>query len=614
MAWYVDISGLFVFITASSPATDDDVINALVDLGISSEIRPHLGVCVPVAQLSRLGQIRPDVVVSPSPALEPLWQLVRNPPQASLPATMTVVSFNTFHLEWDHQGTPLDVYLESSHIVALLATEVAFVATQDAWERIDALTRASTITGKVSVNLDGFMEIVSSRPQLVEAMPLPGLFRIDPTHFGLPLAAREALLSAPGGLLVGYIPPPELPAPSTSSLELSSHHQVDLERLVFDLSAYQAKVICWESGLGRRIFALAALDRLDAWPALIVTPPSQLWSWQRHLDLLGRSYSINHSDADVHLVTYHDVARRRSVASVPALIFDQLSSQEAVSAHQALRRLAGLKGALRIDIESAWPNSPYEQLAIMELLRPGEFSTEYSLAERYPPDAFEHFIQHVSFYMSSRRRGDLDTDPHPFRRSTVVTVSLSDAHRLAFDDYSRLLIGSSASSALFELLELITAGPSNLISPKIVTAVQLAKAELSTNRSCAIVTRSIKAQTLLRSLLRPSKVDVVAPGAAPSPAPRTVSLVRFERSWPDLRAFDHVIILDYPWSLSVIDQSVGPSTGPGPDQVTIIHAVESLDDRMAVLATRRRELASVSHDDDPPSIDEIIYLVEPRHI
>lgn len=614
MEWFLDISGLFIFVTPASPATDADVTSALADLGVPCEIRQHLGVCVPVAQMRLLGSLRQDIKVTPSPDLEPLWYLVTHPPIQSLPATLTVVSFNTFHLEWDHMGSPEEVYLNSSQVVALLASEVAFVATQDAWERIDAVTRASTITGKVTANLDGYLEIVSSRPQLVEAMGLPGLFRIDPTHFGLPLGARDALLESPGGLLVGQLPPAETPSEISTTLELSSHHLADLASLVSSLSAYGSRVICWESGLGRRIFALAALDSLDAWPALIVTTPSQLWAWQRHLDLVGRSYSVNHSDADVHLVTYHDIIRRRFVPSVPALIFDQLSSREAVAAHQSLRRLAGLKGAIRIDIESEWPDSPEDQCAILEILRPGEFTSEVSIAERYPPDSYARFAEHASYYISVRRYADTDTDPHPFRRSSVHTVSLSETHQVAFDDAAARLVGAPASQALFELLEIITAGPPNEISPKVVAAARLARYEAESGRSCAVVTRSHKAVTLLRSLLRPVRTDVVTPGSSPTRIAPGVTLVRFEHEWPNLKEFDHVIILDYPWSLAVIDQAVGPSTGDGPDQVTVIHATDSLDDRMAILASRRRELASVTRDNDPPTIDEIIYLVEPRAI
>jgi hypothetical protein len=410
------------------------------------------------------------------------------------------------------------------------------------------------------------------------------------------------LVASPGGLIVDSFEPLEVPPPSPPALELSGHHLADLEDLVTALCAYQAQVISWDPGLGRRVFALAAIDRLDAWPALIVTSPSHLWAWQRHLDLMGRSYSLNHADADAHLITYHDVLRRRNLPPAPALIFDQLSSPEAVVAYPALRRLAGLRDSFRVDVEGDWPEDIDDQLGVMEILRPVEFTTEVAMAERYPPDAYSHATEHISFYRSVRHRSDYDTDPRPFRRSSTQVVSLSPDR----------LIGLPAHQALSDLLEAVTAGPPHLISPKVVSAAQIARSEALSGHSCIVVTRSRKAITLLRSLLRPIPVDVAEPGAPITARRGSVTLLRFERTWPDMRSYDHAVVLDYPWSLSVLDEAVGPASAPGVDKVTVVHAVGTLDDRMAILASRRRELASVSNDNEPPTIEEITYLIEPR--
>jgi hypothetical protein len=612
MHWYLDLAGLFVIISADPPATDDDVSATLVDLGVTPETRPHVGVCIPVAQLRRLSSLRSDVTVRAAPTAEALWRLVRQGPDSNIPATLTTASFNTFLLEWENMGAPMDATIDATAIVALLAAEIPFVATPDAWERIDAVTRTGTITGRATKNLEGFLEIVSSRPQLVESMALPGLFRIDATHFGLPLAARDALVASPGGLIVDSFEPLEVPPPSPPALELSGHHLADLEDLVTALCAYQAQVISWDPGLGRRVFALAAIDRLDAWPALIVTSPSHLWAWQRHLDLMGRSYSLNHADADAHLITYHDVLRRRNLPPAPALIFDQLSSPEAVVAYPALRRLAGLRDSFRVDVEGDWPEDIDDQLGVMEILRPVEFTTEVAMAERYPPDAYSHATEHISFYRSVRHRSDYDTDPRPFRRSSTQVVSLSPEHLVAIDELADRLIGLPAHQALSDLLEAVTAGPPHLISPKVVSAAQIARSEALSGHSCIVVTRSRKAITLLRSLLRPIPVDVAEPGAPITARRGSVTLLRFERTWPDMRSYDHAVVLDYPWSLSVLDEAVGPASAPGVDKVTVVHAVGTLDDRMAILASRRRELASVSNDNEPPTIEEITYLIEPR--
>jgi len=612
MRWHLDLSGMYVFITPDAPATDDDVAAALADLGAVPEIRPHLGVCLPVAQLRRLESLRSDIVIVPSEGIHALWQLVSHPAPASLPATVVRASERSLLIEWMSDATAHECYLDVSAALALLATEIPFVATPDAWDLIDAATRSTPVTGRVTLHLDGFFEITSSRPQLVEALDLPGLFRLDATHFGLSLVAKETLLNAQQGLIIDEIPPLEVPPPTPPTLELAGHHLADLENLAATLYAYQAQVICWESGLGRRVFALAAIDRIDAWPVMIVTSPSQLWAWQRHLSLVGRTHSLSHHDADAFLVTYHDIARRKRLPLFPSIIFDQLSSPQAHDAYPALRRLAGLRDTFRLSVESDWPTSPEDQIEVMEIVRPGEFRSDVPLAERYPPDATLRAVQHVDFYRSVRTRDDEDVDLRPFRRSSTRIVELSSAHRLAIDELSDRLVGAPAHQAIGELLETITAGPGHIVSPKLAAAVVIARKEMDKGRSCAIVTRSKKAATLLRSLLRPIPVDVTEPGGVPTPEGGRVAIVRFSLTWPDLRSFDHVVILDYPWSLSVVDDAVGPASAPGTDRVTLIHAIDTIEDRLALLASRRAESAGLTDATSPPTLEEISYLVTPR--
>ena len=612
MAWYIDLSGMTLLITPDLPASDDDAAAALVDLGGTPEIRPHLGVCLPVSQAGILRRLPSHITVRTAPDATALWLATRFPASPNCPATVVRTRQDTLLLEWDYESTPMDATIGSDAILAFLAAEIPFVATPDSWVLIDTATRTPQVTGRVSLNLDGFLEVVSARPQLIEAVPLPGLFRLNAVRFGLPLAARDAL-TAQTGLVVDPLPSLDVPPPpSSTALELSGHHLADLEDLATALCAYQAQVICWESGLGRRVFALAALDRLDAWPAIIVTAPAYLWAWQRHLDLIGRSYSMNHSDADVHLVTYHDLSLRRSLPAAPAMIFDHLSSDEATAALPALRRLAGHRDTLRIAVESAWPEDAAEQVAVMEILRPGEFRTDVPVAERYPPDSYVRAQEHVNFYLSVRNLGDDNTDPRPFRRSATRVVQGTQAQAIEIDHLIERSAGVAAHVVLMELLDVVTCGPSHQMSPKLAAAAQIASSEARCGHAVAVVTRSARAMTLLRQLLRPLPVTVVGPDTTAEPQGGAVHLVRFERTLPDLSGFDHVVVIDYPWSLASLDRSVGPASAAGAGTVTMVHAAGTSDDRLAVLASQRRERAAAMDDTAPPTLEEIAYLIAPR--
>jgi hypothetical protein len=514
-------------------------------------------------------------------------------------------------LEYEIEKRHVSEELTQAQATAFVAMEEPFVATGAAWDRLNSLVRLPAVIAHVALNLDGYLEITSTRPQLVEASPLPGLFRIDATHFGLPLAAA-AQVSLQAGFILDPLAPLEEPTLSASPIELSEHARLDITHLVTSLSHYGAQVINWDSGLGRRIVALTAIEQLDAWPALIVTPPSALWAWQRHLDLLGRAFSLGPSAADVELTTYTALSQRQTTPAVLSIVFDSPNSDAALATRPSLRRLASRRDSMRIAIESSWPQDLEDQIAIMELLRPGEFRSDVPLSLRYPPDSTEHAREHISYYLSSRSSSATDTSHANFRRSSARVVDLPQPQVQAIEEAADRLnnAGAHPATALAELLDLVTTGPPSTISPKITLALSIAK-DLS--GSVAIVTRSKRAVTLMRAILRPQTVTIIEPASAAPLVPSGITIVRVDHVWPDLRSFDHVIVLDYPFSLATLDAAVGPPTEEGPATI-VIHANCSLDDRLVVLATRRSLASGVLDATAPPSLEEMAFLFEPSPV
>jgi len=599
----LDLNGLWVLVTPESPTTDDDVAATFADHGIPIELKPHLGVCFLVKYLPLLRSLPDNITLVPFESIRPLLEIVRSP--LSAPATLTT-GRSALVVEYHHGDVATRDELTPTQAAAFVELEVPFVATPSAWDRLDQLVRLPDVVARVSLNLDGYLEISTTRPQLVEASPLTGLFRIDATHFGL-ARAGAAEVATQAGFVTEPLPPLETPALAPLTIELSSHAEADLEHVVTSLAHYSAHVINWESGLGRRIVALAAISELDAWPALIVTPPSSLWAWQRHLDLLDHSYALGPSAADVELSTYVALTQRRSTPSVLSIVFDSPNSSTAKSARPALRRLASRRDAVRVAIESRWPEAIEDQIAIMELLRPGEFRSDVPVAMRYPPDAVTHATDHVNYYLSKRETGELIQET--FRRSSVRVVDLVDAQLQAIEEATEYLSNKHPATALTELLDLVTAGPPEAVSPKITLAARLAR---QNKGSTAIVTRSKRAATLLRSLLKPAPVTLYEP-ASPAPVPEGLVIVRVDHQWPDLRGFNNVIVLDYPFSLATLDASVGPARDPGPATV-VVHANHTLEDRLVVLATRRALASGVLDATAAPSLEEMAFLFDPSPI
>lgn len=613
------LSGLVVLVDEANGRLDE-AGQYLTSIGVPVTRTPGRGLTFPAVKLPALVQLPPQVEVRVSSEIDTMWRLISNPSEDGVPATMQLDHTGTLRLTWHDGGSPFDEVFHPAAAAVLLYSDLPFVATTEAWEKLKNACTLPVVAGKARLNLDGYIEISTQRPQLVESSPLPALFRIDQTTYGMPLAYADAVEEV-GDIAweetrpafeVGPSQLPPLP------VALSGHHQRDLQQLVDGLAAHRSRAIAWESGLGRRIMALAAVEALDAWPLLIVAPPSRAWVWSRHLDQFGRGLSLTHQRGDAHLVTYHDLALRRNISAPATIVFDELTSPEASTpqARTALRRLDGVVGGYRVAITSDWPQELAAQLELMELLRPGEFRSDVALPSRYPAHPARRASEHIDAYLAKRDRRDGDVDTTPFRRSTAVAVQLTTAQRLELDRIDRDRPKTGERAALAAMIETVSAGTETALSPKVAAAVGRARTAAASGKSVAVATRQRRTAVLLKASLRgacdhaPVQVDG---DAGPVPDDVQVVVVRFDRNLPDMRRFDLVVFVDYPWSFEQIDRAVGAASDDiGPGQVTVIHTEGSVDDRLAIAAMLRTETGGEADAAAPPSDDELAYLLELR--
>ena len=588
----------------------------LATAGVPVNPVPGHGVSFPAVKMARLRGLPDTVTITCDETLRALWLLVDRPAEDGLPVTVATNAFDELEMSWHDGVCSYDEILPDAAAAVLVHADIPFVATSHAWERLTSLTNAKPLTGLLRASLDGYIEVESSRPQLVESAPVPVLFKLSDRQFGIPLPFVDAVDDLEGFRWDGQRPVPERPPSKLPPMpiELAGHVRSDLFALVAQLTAYRAQVIRWDKGLGRRIMALAAVEALDAWPALVVAPPSNLWAWIRHADLLGRSVALTHQRADLHLVTYYDLPHRTSLESPQAVLIDSPFEPGVVEAdaRAGLRRLDALLGCYRMAITSSWPDALDEQLALMSALRPGEFTAGVPVPARYPGDSAVRAQRHIDAYLSQRHEGQYDTDDvSSFPRSSVATVAITDAQTRELGRLRTRADRVHSSELLAEAMELVTAGPASSISPKIAAAAARVRTAVEEGKRVAVVTRHRRAATLLTASLRGVGKVTTASVYAEDALPETqVVVVRFDRKLPDLRNFDMAVVLDMPWSVDVLDRAVGAaSSSDGCPHVVVLHAAGTVDDRIALLAARRREIAAVSDDTAAPSARERSYLL-----
>lgn len=611
------LSGLLVLAEAPTGRWEE-MRQHLAAVGAAAEEHPGGGYCFPVAHLPLLVELPEVVSVAVDDLLDPLWSLVRNPPAGGLPATLEADGPG-LRLRWFDGAFRWDEPAAAELGPALLACDVAFVATPEAWEMLRLRSHLPVQAGRCRVNLDGFVEVHTGKPQLVESAPLPALFRIDDTHFGVPLAYAHRLDDAPGFSWEGPRPVPDRPPSHLPDLPfpLSPTAHADLGRAVECLAVNGGVALAWRAGLGRRAVALAAIEALDAWPALIVAPPWSVWLWQRHLEMFQRSLHLDGAYGDARVVTYLDLALGAPLSDPASILFDELTSPEVTGAEarDACRRLDGVHGAYRIGLGAHWPEDLELSCELLSLIRPGEFEPDVPLHVRYPVRPQERAREHVELYVQ-RHSDDPATAPAPFRRDTVQLVSPSGEQRAELSRLAHAFSKQEISpmSALLAACDITSTGTQTALAPKFAAALDTARSGVHAGMRVAVCTRSERAAQMLRQMLRPLSVaivdefegqvalDLVDDGVA-------VVVVRFDRVLPDLRSFDWVVMGDYPTSFASLDAAVGSPLEPaGPALVVLLHTVGTVDDRLATFAAAARAGATL------PRLDagDVSYLLAPR--
>lgn len=616
VALAVSLSGLTVCVEPSAGRFDDAETH-LRAAGVSVARDDVRGLVFPAADLTRLQDLPAQVTLRPAQDAETLLLAATRPSQSGLPVTVTSTPAGRLRLQWTDGQTSFDELLPDEAVPAFLAAEIPFHATSCAWETLRGQSRLPVTIGRARVSPAGYVEVMAPvSSQLAEDAPVPGLFRVDDTRWGVPLAYADVIATVPGFRWDDRPPAPPDPV-RAQGLDDDPPLAAAADHLATLLQAAGTAVMSWPCGAGAHRAVLSALDAVDGWPALILTPPHHVWLWLHHLQSAGRTVSLGGAvgDTDATVMTYLDFARRSETEPVTAgsVVYDQLDGEEA-RAHlvrQALHRLDSLSGVPRVAVTASPDPDVAQQIQVLQVLRPGEFVDDVPLPVRYPVRTVQRAAEHVAAYLVPP---PATAGPARGPRRTVVALPPSEQQRNACADVADRLAMADPEDAVRRIVELLSAGPRSELSPKVSAAAHAARAAVRAGRTVALLVRHPRSGDLLRGLLRPVPVDVLGAGQ-PLPAPGPGE-GHEGRAWvvpvtgpvPDLSGVDEVHCVDYPWTLSDL-----PSAAVGPD-VVCYHLAGTLDDRLALLAARRSVTGASAGAAHPATGAELLYLLQPRWV
>lgn len=552
------LSGLWVLVD-TTPLQRQTALAHLASLGVSFRDDGTL-VAFPIRELHLLSRLNPSVEVVCDHVLHALWQTVLNPPDT--PATVEVLA-GDLRITWPCGRRRFDEVLFDAAVPAMLSMELPIVASDEAWARLSGSSSLPVAVGRCLVTPEEYVLIEASKPQLVEAAPLSGLWRIDDTRFGLPLAYASQLDQARGFVWDGPRPPTEMRSFDLPAVPLSASARQTAQELTERLASFKAVLLVAPAQSSRRVAVCAALKAASRVDTLVVCAPWAIWAWSRAARLCGLR---------VRFATYMDLALGNEVAPPDSVVFDDLTLQPA-SLKIAASRLDSLD-ALRVVVASSLPEDMDDAYSLFARLKPAEFRDDVPPHVRYPVDPLRRWNEHVRPYLVRAA-----PSPGGFSRLHVDVLSLSPELIEAC-----MLLESTHESRVQDLSSIVTVGTQTALSPKISSARSLVAEALQSNRTVTVLTRHPRFASLLRALSRPFDLPIVDADPV-SLRPESCILV-FDTTIPSVSS-DVVVVADWPLSMAVLDDVVAVPQHPEEGQVIVVlHVAESIDDRLALRAAR----------------------------
>lgn len=553
----LSLGGLWVLVEYDT-RRHTHALDHLAALGVSLRIEEHL-VSFPVRELTLLKRLPEYVSTVVDHLLHPLWLLANNPSQQR-PAYVEVLA-GSLRITWRTEHRRFDEVLHTEAVPALLAMETPIVASSEAWSALSAVSSMPVTVARCRLGINGYIEIDASKPQLVEAAPLPGLFRISDTQFGLPVAYAPYLDRAKGFVWDGPRPPSAAQVFDMPSMHLSSAARQTAIEITERLAAYGSALLEAPPGSSRRVAVMTALRTVCATNAVVVCAPWALWAWNRAAAVCG---------VRVSLYTYKDVAYGEDIGTPDAIVFDDLSVVPA-DLQRAASRLDN-SHAYRVVVVTSLPDSVAEQAALMPRCKPAEFQDEHRILTRYPTAPQQRAYEHMRPYVVRSA-----PSPGGLSRLSVEVLDIPETLRDAC-----AAVSSRGAARVREVSSIVSCGTTGNISPKLSLAIQRATEAVRNNRSIVVCCRHERFATLFVSLTRTLGMSVLHNQDVSSSG-----VLVFDDNLPSLAHIDEVLFVDWPLSMSSIEGALPlPETPEDGPVICVAHVRDSIDDRLALRAVR----------------------------
>lgn len=570
---------------SASDGDDSGVYQHLAAVGVSVVLDSRHGPTFPVRELPLLAALPAQVSLETNDAdMCTLVEVVRYSRPGQPPVVVRADTPDLLNVSWEEAGRMFNEPLRLACAPALVAMGVPIIAPDGTWEALLSASSLPQVIAHARMNLDGYIEIRATAPQRLELSPIDPLFRIDDALFGAPLSALEQVLAIPGVLWQGDMPNLDV-ARRSSYAHLPMDLQQELDRLLPGLTRSRGRVVQSPDPTTRRVLCAAASAAMDAYPLVIIAPPSALWLWSRVLESFGVRSSMVDPSSPAMLLTYEQFAQSAGALTSPAgLIFDDLDRAvvETPQAARALHRFDGLPGAVRLACVEGFPAHPDDQIEFMSCVRPGEFRSGVPAVVRYPPDSRRRLSAHITPYAHEPSA--------PLRQGVLgqAIVHAVDVPEGIVQELDRLAGLPEATLTLTEkMLSVLSGGAPSVVSPKVTVAYEIVARCVRERRSVALVCAHARTAEMLHALTRTLGAKMAS--SETSAHADSVTIHVLGREVPIVQGFDEVVFVDYPLSARTLDAVSQAAAGGAPPAVRVLHARHALDDRMAVIAAARRE-------------------------
>lgn len=282
-----------------------------------------------------------------------------------------------FNVSWKSGKIAFNERISTDSMPAFLRLEFNFTADTLTWGEVNRSVYAPINIGVAKISFDGYIEINTNLPQLLETSGITSLFKISEYNYGCPLSSINELQSKSISL-----------EEINSDSELLSKININESEIINKLSS--AKIVAFDKieELSKYSFSEHILSNVKHNYAVIVANSYNYVGWRLFQ---------NNTKQKLFVLNYENKITDKIASDTDLVIFDVEIDNEIDFLN--LKHFDSIYSIFKVLLLKYSDYTTDQRLDLFNCIKPSEFKSSKSIFSRYPKSTYISAENHMSSYL-----------------------------------------------------------------------------------------------------------------------------------------------------------------------------------------------------------------------